>query len=99
MRENAARAWRDYEHEENRESARPDLRLIEAEAHPRRADRYAAAPMAEVRTIRIDSSRPAPRRKPDPVKAAVGARPDRVAMWAVMLGVFLTAVAAATGHA
>jgi hypothetical protein len=99
MRENAARAWRD-DHEEDRGSPRPDMRLIEAEAHPRRADRYAAAPMAEVRTIRIDSSpRPAPRRRPDPVRAAVGGRPDRVAMWAVMLGVFLTAVAAATGHA
>jgi hypothetical protein len=98
MRENAARALRD-DYEEHRGSARPDLRLIEAEAHPRRADRYSAAPMAEVRTIRIDSSRPAPRRRPDPVRAAVGGRPDRVAMWAVMLGVFLTAVAAATGHA
>ena len=99
MRENAARALRD-DYEDDRGSARPDLRLIEAEAHPRRADRYSAAPMAEVRTIRIDSyRRPAPRRRPDPVRAAVGGRPDRVAMWAVMLGVFLTAVAAATGHA
>ena len=93
MRQNAAHAWRDHEYEQTRGSARPDLRLIEAEAHPRRADRYAAAPMAEVRTIRIDSQRPAPRRRP------VGGRPDRVAMWAVLLGVFLTAVAAATGHA
>jgi len=99
MRQNAARAWRDNDYEQTRGSARADLRLIEAEAHPRRADRYAAAPMAEVRTIRIDSQRPAPRRRPDPVKAAVGGRPDRVAMWAVLLGVFLTAVAAATGHA
>src|SRR5437764_698207 len=98
MRENAAPAWREHEYEEQQPSPRPDLRLIEAEAHPRRADRYAAAPMAEVRTIRIDS-RPAPRRRPDPVRAAVGARPDRVAMWAVLLGIFLTVVAAATGHA
>ena len=99
MRENAARAWREHDQEATTGAPRPDLRLIEAEAHPRRADRYAAAPMAEVRTIRIDSNRPAPRRRPDPVKAAVGARPDRVAMWAVLLGVFLTVVAAATGHA
>jgi hypothetical protein len=99
MPENAARAWREHERDRDRGNPRPELRLIEAEAHPRRADRYAAAPMAEVRTIRIDSSRPAPRRRPDPVKAAVGARPDRVAMWAVLLGVFLTVVAAATGHA
>jgi len=99
MRENAARAWREHDQEASTGAPRPDLRLIEAEAHPRRADRYAAAPMAEVRTIRIDSNRPAPRRRPDPVKAAVGARPDRVAMWAVLLGVFLTVVAAATGHA
>jgi len=99
MRENAARAWREHDQEASTGAPRPDLRLIEAEAHPRRADRYAAAPMAEVRTIRIDSNRPAPRRRPDPVKAAVGARPDRVAMWAVLLGAFLTVVAAATGHA
>ena len=99
MRDNAARAWREHDQEASTGAPRPDLRLIEAEAHPRRADRYAAAPMAEVRTIRIDSNRPAPRRRPDPVKAAVGARPDRVAMWAVLLGVFLTVVAAATGHA
>ena len=99
MRDNAARAWREHDQEASTGAPRPDLRLIEAEAHPRRADRYAAAPMAEVRTLRIDSNGPAPRRRPDPVKAAVGARPDRVAMWAVLLGVFLTVVAAATGHA
>ena len=101
MPENAAHAWRDdHDHENTRGSARPGLRLIEAEAHPRRADRYSAAPMAEVRTIRIEASRrPIPRRRPDPVRAAVGSRPDRVAMWAVLLGIFLTVVATATGHA
>ena len=100
MPDNAARAWREQDHKGRRGSARSHLRLIEAEAHPRRADRYAAAPMAEVRTIRIEASRrPLPRRRPDPVRTAVGSRPDRVAMWAVLLGLFLTVVAMATGHA
>jgi hypothetical protein len=53
------------------------------------------------------SARPRPRRPrpqplapPRPQAAAprLAGRPDRVAMWAVILGFFLTAVAAATGH-
>jgi hypothetical protein len=100
MHENAARALRYYEDMPRRTSGRPDLRLIEAEAHPRRADRIAAAPMAEVRTIRIETStRPASRRRErEPRAAGLAGRPDRIAMWAVMLGFFLTAVAAASGQ-
>ena len=97
MHENAARALQYYE-DMPRRTARPDLRLIEAEAHPRRADRISAAPMAEVRTIRIDSQPRAKRRK-ETVAPGLAGRPDRIAMWAVMLGFFLTAVAAASGHA
>ena len=97
MHENAARALQYYE-DLSRRSGRPDLRLIEAEAHPRRADRIAMAPMAEVRTIRPPAARPAPRRR-EPVAPRLAGRPDRVAMWAVLLGFFLTAVAAASGHA
>jgi hypothetical protein len=97
MNENAARALQYYE-DMPRRSGRPELRLIEAEAHPRRADRISHAPMAEVRTIRLDASRPAPRRRKAPAPRLAG-RPDRIAMWAVLLGFFLTAVAAASGHA
>ena len=48
------------------------------------------------RTIRIDS-RPAPRRRPSPTTAALTAKPDRVAMWAVGLGLFMAFMAIATG--
>ena len=106
MHENAARALQYYEDLPSR-SGRPELRLIEAEAHPRRANRNAHAPMAEVRSIRLDPARrTAPRRSRDvrtrgrqTVSPRIAGRPDRVAMWAVLLGFFLTAVAAATGHA
>ncbi|MDX6667038.1 MAG: hypothetical protein QOK04_418 [Solirubrobacteraceae bacterium] len=97
MHENAARALQYYE-DMPRRTGRPDLRLIEAEAHPRRADRISAAPMAEVRTIRVDRQ-PRPKRRKEPVAPGLAGRPDRIAMWAVMLGFFLTAVAAASGHA
>src|SRR2546423_6640094 len=96
MDENAARALQYYE-DMPRRSGRPELRLIEAEAHPRRADRISHAPMAEVRTIRVDTRRPAPRRRPPAPRLA--GRPDRIAMWAVLPGFFLTGAAAATGHA
>jgi hypothetical protein len=107
MHEDAARALQYYEDTPHRIPARPDrpagrpeLRLIEAEAHPRRADRIAAAPMAEVRTIRLESQQQRPRRRRQPAAApGLAGRPDRIAMWAVMLGFFLTAVAAASGHA
>jgi catechol 2,3-dioxygenase-like lactoylglutathione lyase family enzyme len=39
-----------------------------------------------------------PIRRRQAVAPRIAGRPDRVAMWAVLLGFFLTAVAAATGH-
>ncbi|MEA2353084.1 MAG: hypothetical protein QOJ14_1498 [Thermoleophilaceae bacterium] len=39
-----------------------------------------------------------PARHRQAVAPRIAGRPDRVAMWAVLLGFFLTAVAAATGH-
>jgi hypothetical protein len=44
---------------------------------------------------RPSSDRHRRRRLPD----RAGRNPDRVAMWAVVLGMFLAAVAAASGHA
>jgi hypothetical protein len=67
-----------------------------AHAEPRR-------PRAERRPMPA-RPRPQPRRQPlappRPQAAAprLAGRPDRVAMWAVLLGFFLTAVAAATGN-
>ena len=51
------------------------------------------------RTVTITGQRAAPRRRrPDPA-TRVGARPDRIAMWAFLMGVFLVAVATATADA
>jgi hypothetical protein len=43
--------------------------------------------------------RPAPRRPPRGVRERTGSRPDRIAMWAVLLGVLLILVAATSSHA
>ena len=51
------------------------------------------------RTVTITGQRPAPpRRRPDTV-TRVGPRPDRIAMWAFLMGIFLVAVATATADA
>ena len=75
-----------------------------AEAPPR-PDRPAAAPR---RTVVIrgqvappprGSSGPARRRPPRrPSERIAGTRPDRAALWAVMMGVFLILVAVMTAH-
>jgi hypothetical protein len=40
---------------------------------------------------------PVPARRRSPAAAQISARPDRVAMWAVMLGLFLVFMAIVTG--
>ena len=51
------------------------------------------------RTVTITGQRPAPpRRRPDPA-TRVGPRPDRIAMWAFLMGIFLVGVATATADA
>jgi hypothetical protein len=62
----------------------------------RRAD--ADAPVAERRTITI-TGRPGPARRRRSVMESQLAQPDRVALWAFLLGLFLVAVAAGTAHA
>jgi len=47
----------------------------------------------------VDRPGPARRRPPRrPSERIAGARPDRAAMWAVMMGVFLILVAVLTAH-
>jgi hypothetical protein len=68
---------------------------------PRRFERSAApAPAAsgERRTITI-AGQPTPARRRRSVVEAQMAQPDRIALWAFLLGLFLVAVAAGTAHA
>ncbi len=66
---------------------------------PRRFERApAAAPTGERRTITI-TGQPTPARRRRSVVEAQIAQPDRIALWAFLLGLFLVAVAAGTAHA
>jgi hypothetical protein len=67
---------------------------------PRRFERSAPgpAPEPERRTITI-AGQPTPARRRRSVVEAQMAQPDRIALWAFLLGLFLVAVAAGTAHA
>jgi hypothetical protein len=68
---------------------------------PRRFERSAStkpAPAPEPRTITIAGQPTAPRRRSSMVESQL-AQPDRIALWAFLLGLFLVAVAAGTAHA
>jgi hypothetical protein len=58
----------------------------------------ALAPVAERRTITITGQPTPPRRRRSMVESQL-AQPDRVALWAFLLGLFLVVVAAGTAHA
>jgi hypothetical protein len=82
------------------------LRPTEDATHeePRRFERRAAEllteqPLAERRTVTI-TGRPTPaRRRAHSVMDSQMARPERLGLWAFLLGLFLMVVAAGTAHA
>jgi len=51
------------------------------------------------RTVRITGHPVPARRRPSAKRQQIVARPDRVALWAVMLGLFMALVAVATANA
>jgi hypothetical protein len=67
-------------------------------ASPRFQRATPPAPAAERRTIKIAGQPTPPRRRRSVVEAQI-AQPDRIALWAFLLGLFLVAVAAGTAHA
>jgi hypothetical protein len=83
-------------------AAKPALALVETATHPepRRFERASepAEPAAERRTITITGQPTPPRRRRSVIEAQI-AQPDRIALWAFLLGLFLVAVAAGTAHA
>jgi hypothetical protein len=89
MQDAAARKLRD---DEQLNAGERRLRLVEPD--------HAPIEQAERRTITITGNpTPARSRRRSPAQAQIAARPDRVALWAVVLGMFLVAVAAATANA
>jgi hypothetical protein len=83
MQHAGARRLREDEEPRSRTS-RPDLRLVEP---------------GERRTVTITGNPGSDRRRRSATQAQIAARPDRVALWAFLLGLFLVVVAAATAHA
>ena len=71
-------------HDEEERTTRPDLRLVEP------GDR---------RTVVITGNPMPARRRRSAKQEQIVARPDRVALWAFLLGLFLVLVAAATAGA
>lgn len=82
-----------------------ELRPAEDATHevPRRFERRAAEllteqPLAERRTVTITGQPVAARRRPSVIDSQI-AQPERLGLWAFLLGLFLMVVAAGTAHA
>jgi hypothetical protein len=83
-------------------AGKPALQLVEPDSAPRRP-RFERTidtpePAHDRRTITI-TGQPTPARRRRSVVEAQIAQPDRIALWAFLLGLFLVAVAAGTAHA
>jgi hypothetical protein len=83
-------------------SGKPALQLVEPDGGSE-GPRFERAidtpePVRERRTITI-TGQPTPGRRRRSVVEAQIAQPDRIALWAFLLGLFLVAVAAGTAHA
>jgi hypothetical protein len=83
-----------------------ELRPTEDATHevPRRFERRAAEllteqPLAERRTVTITGHPTAARRRTQSVMNSPMAQPERLGLWAFLLGLFLMVVAAGTAHA
>jgi len=89
MPTSAARALREDDQPITRRTGR-------FERSPGRFDRPSPT---ERRTVVITGQTVPPRRRRSPTQQQIVARPDRVALWAFLLGLFLVLVAAATANA
>src|ERR671935_1397658 len=98
MQTSAARALREEDQPMTRRTGRFERPRPEPVPLRNRAglDRASGA---ERRTVVITGHTVPPRRRPSPTHQQIVARPDRVALWAFLLGLFLVLVAAATANA
>jgi hypothetical protein len=83
MQHAGARRLRADDYTEASSPRRPDLKLVEGER----------------RTVVITGQTVPSRRRPSPAAQQIQARPDRIALYAFLLGLFLVFVAVATANA
>jgi hypothetical protein len=99
MQHAGARRLREDEHEfEARDEGRRLYVVGEVEPH---GDDVYAPVYAENgrRTVKITGQPLPARRRPSPTQSQIQARPDRIALWAFLLGLFLVFMAVATANA
>ena len=77
---------------------RPRRRRLEPVGEATRGGRFDRPP-GERRTVRITGQPTPVRRRRSPAQEQIAARPDRVALWAFLLGLFLVLVALVTAGA
>ena len=94
MPQAAARALRDDDRRETAPQRR--LQVVGADAQLDPEPVYAANGR---RTVVITGQPVPARRRPSVTATRIQSRPDRIALWAVMLGVFLVFMAVATANA
>jgi len=98
MRDATARQLREDEYREEARERR--LRLVEPGETPARPDDYKPTYAENGRRTVTITGQPVPaRRRPSPTTQQIQARPDRIALWAVLLGLFLVFMAVATANA
>lgn len=93
--------WADVEHLrdviEDRRAATPEeamqARRERVDAAARRTVQITGRPVSSLRLVEVERRRP-----PRTTLERVGPRPDRIAMWAALLGVFCLVVALTTAH-
>jgi hypothetical protein len=98
MQTSGARALREDDQHMTTRTGRVDR--APAEPVPLRPrGRFERHEVGERRTVTITGHPVPPRRRPSATQQQIAARPDRVALWAFLLGLFLVLVAAATANA
>jgi hypothetical protein len=70
-----------------------EARLERVHAPERRTVQITGRPVSSLRLVEVERRRP-----PRSPMERLGPRPDRIAMWAVLMGVFLCVVALSTAH-
>jgi hypothetical protein len=73
-------------------------RLLREDEYEERPVRHLAA-VPERRTVRITGQATPPRRRRSNTATQIQARPDRIVLWAFLLGLFLVFMAVATANA